>query len=235
MGPELTLEEQEIKLNFMRHLLPLIAQSTRNTWGMKGGSALRLFHGLPRFSEDMDFQGKESLLFSGELTSALIQGSRSFGLFDVHLDAKQITSTTNRYMLHFFCKEHPNLDCMKIECSFRVKNEWNENLVETYNNSAIMSLSFIAEGKAQAFMSRRKARDVFDMAFLLTEHKDIFQEKTLNDLHEYTEDVGMNPMLSNMRREILENNDWILRNVDCEEVIFKIFSALEESKPLLKM
>lgn len=50
--------EQQVHVYLMRHIAQEITRGTRSNFILKGGTALLLAYGLPRFSEDLDFDGR---------------------------------------------------------------------------------------------------------------------------------------------------------------------------------
>lgn len=221
MNVELNPQEQERKLALMKHLVCGISSFTKNTIAMKGGSSLRIFYGLPRFSEDIDLHGETPI----NLMNVITRQASSFGLKNIDIIQKKMTETVNRYMLHFDFKDDVS-DTLKIECSFRGK--WNQDDVKIIDDCAVMSLPFIAKGKMEAFLDRRKPRDVFDMCFLTKNHSDCFSRNDLKNIHEYMKQIGMNNMFSDMKHEIIDTNDWILKDVDCEETVLELFQTVDD-------
>lgn len=49
-------EYQQERINFIKELLPFFA----NKFVLKGGTALNLYYGLNRYSEDLDFDSKNN-------------------------------------------------------------------------------------------------------------------------------------------------------------------------------
>lgn len=221
MGPELNLFEQQEKTRLMVSILENISACTKNTYGIKGGSALNIFYGLPRFSENMDFQGKNPV----DIMGAILEGARKSNLGGFELIPKKMTQTVNRYMLHFNF-ENKVADTLKIECSFR--GEWNQKNIDVIDNCSVMCLPFIANGKKLAFLNREKPRDVYDICFLLKNYSDCFGKEDVAEIYNHINNLGMDRIFDNMESNIKFENDWIFKNIDCEETVLELFRIARE-------
>lgn len=220
MGRELDIEEQKTKLNLMKHILLGISGYTKYTYGMKGGSALRIFYGLNRFSEDIDLHGKVPI----DLIKIILKQSKEFGLSDSEVISKKMTDTVNRYMLHY--RKNDNEDTLKIECSFR--GEWNQDNVSIIDNCSVMNIQFLIKGKIDALIHREMPRDVYDINFLLNNYKSSFDKDDLINVYNHINNRGMNQILFQMQHTIKTNDDWILKNVDCEETVLNLYQTMND-------
>ena len=141
----------------------------------KGGTCLWFFHGLPRFSEDLDFTASGALPegFPGTV-------SRSLELFGLENSVK--TFSDNDSALSFRLSVKGPLNTAPIdECGVYVEISKRGQVEDKtlslglgfpeYNlpvkRLAGMSLKEIAAEKVRALVSREKARDLFDLFFLI--------------------------------------------------------------------
>jgi len=141
----------------------------------KGGTYLWFFHRLNRFSEDLDFTATEPL--SKELPKKV---SENLLLFGVENRTKIITD--NPTTLSFRLSARGPLNTGSIDlCHTYVEISRREKLIRrplslelsfsAYNLPikivSGMSLEEVASEKIRAIMTRDKARDVYDLAFLM--------------------------------------------------------------------
>jgi predicted nucleotidyltransferase component of viral defense system len=127
----------------------------------KGGTALKLFYGLPRYSEDMDYDS--------------LQGGSPQELMRVlkELFAKrrwEITDEAVKYFtvlleLRFVGPERRFR--VKIEISTREKEP--ETTIQSFRGVPILTLepSFLMTEKLLTFLDRQAGRDIFDAWFIL--------------------------------------------------------------------
>ncbi len=144
----------------------------------KGGTYLWFFHGLPRFSEDLDFTstGKISLKTIAEKVR------RGLGMFGMHSEISQSKTKEkkNSMILRIDAKgplyaNHLSKTFVYIEISRREKLLLKPiNLILRMDYYMIpqkavlgMNLSEVAAEKVRAILTRDKARDVYDLHFLV--------------------------------------------------------------------
>ncbi len=151
----------------------------------KGGTYLWFFHGLPRFSEDLDFTAKEAL---PKNLPAIV--SKSLELFGIENAVKTITN--NATTLSFRISAKGPLNTARIdECRVYVEISKREGIAKTplpvkldfpeyglpTKRAAGMSLEEIGAEKVRAIMTREKARDVYDLHYLIEKKKIPFNQE----------------------------------------------------------
>ncbi|MDO8537996.1 MAG: nucleotidyl transferase AbiEii/AbiGii toxin family protein [archaeon] len=154
----------------------------------KGGTYLWFFHGLPRFSEDLDFTAKEKLQ-----ENIFESVKRSLELFGVENSVKKISD--NETTLSFRISAKGPLNTASIdECRVYVEISKREKILKkplsikldfpAYNLPTKripgMDLEEVAAEKIRAIMTRDKARDIFDLQYLI-EKKSVAFNKELAD------------------------------------------------------
>ncbi|MFA4855671.1 MAG: nucleotidyl transferase AbiEii/AbiGii toxin family protein [archaeon] len=154
----------------------------------KGGTYLWFFHGLPRFSEDLDFTAKEKIQKNVPETV-----SKSLELFGIQNKSKTITD--NETTLSFRISAKGPLNTAPIdECRVYVEISKREEVSKkalpikldfpAYNlptkRISGMDLEEAAAEKIRAIMTRNKARDAFDLQHLI-EKKAVAFNKELAD------------------------------------------------------
>lgn len=153
----------------------------------KGGTYLWFFHGLPRFSEDLDFTAKETL---PENLPAIV--SRQLELFGVQNENKTIANNATTLSFRISAKgplNTANIDkcIVYVEISKREEIEQKPLPIRLdfpmYNlptkRIAGMDLEEVAAEKCRAIMTRERARDLFDLYYLVEKKKIAFNQKLI--------------------------------------------------------
>ncbi|MFH1750784.1 MAG: nucleotidyl transferase AbiEii/AbiGii toxin family protein [Candidatus Micrarchaeota archaeon] len=141
----------------------------------KGGTYLWFFHGLPRFSEDLDFTLRGRL--PEELGKATSEG---LSLMGIENDLKPISNNSDSYSFRIAAKGPLNTsasDVCYVYVEISLREEVHEKALPLQLNLDAyklpiklvsgMALEEVAAEKVRAIMTRSKARDVFDLWFLL--------------------------------------------------------------------
>jgi len=159
----------------------LYKQSGSEKLLFKGGTALRVILGSPRFSEDIDFTGITiSQKTVEDLFTDTLAAIENVG---VEVDVREGKSTTGGYLgiakYHVF-----NITTsVKIEVSFRRTARINGTralIVNDYIPSYTLvhlPLEKIIQGKLDALFGRAKPRDFYDYFFLLSGNYPLVKEK----------------------------------------------------------
>lgn len=210
--------EQERHVDLMRSVARAITTHTGENYVLKGGTALLLAYDLPRYSEDLDFDGKRSTV---DLTRSIAIGSLQQGLRVERLTTKKNTDTTKRHMLHYGAGSG---DLLKIEASFRQSEAINEDDVTSIDGIRVYKIEKLAPLKIEAFLNRLAARDIFDVAFLLKRYPDSVSDDYLRKIDELVTAIGLNELETTML------SDRILEPHDCEHVALSLDESLDDLK-----
>lgn len=159
----------------------------------KGGTYLWLFHGLPRFSEDLDFTEIEKLP-----TDLPERTEKRMDLAGFPTTIKKITDDTRTLTFRASVKgplyqSTPSLCHVYVEISRREKILEKPIPLELSTHAYLlpatiingMSLNEVVAEKVRATMTRNRARDLFDLYYLITEKKIAFNPKIINKKLEY--------------------------------------------------
>jgi predicted nucleotidyltransferase component of viral defense system len=157
---------------YLQHLFlrSFYSQKGSEDFAFKGGTALKIVFGSPRFSEDLDFSGiKNNWQYEKVLEETLIDLTRE-GVEVEIIDSK---ATTGGHLATLGV----NLFGQKIEImnqiSFREKDEVaKENVVIVSDfvppyNLFLFKREILVGEKIRALIERAKARDFFDLYFVL--------------------------------------------------------------------
>ena len=175
----------QVERDYLQHLFLLfLSKRTANELVFKGGTALQKTFGLNRFSIDMDFTLAEEL--SAELFSYLEKDFQDFG-FPAHSKREK---KKNLLKIEFivqgplYRESERTLTVLRIEASLREKillepetrevfplyPDLQPYLVKT------MNLNEMLAEKVRVILTRNKARDVFDLRFMLKKRVPLNEE-----------------------------------------------------------
>lgn len=141
----------------------------------KGGTYLWFFHGLHRFSEDLDFT------ISGELPESIWKKtSKALGLFGVENGVKLLIDD-NKTLSFRIMAEGPLYTNEKDRCVVYVEASKREGILSKtvslrfeypeyqlpIKHIVGMGLDEVGAEKARAILTRKKARDVYDLYYLI--------------------------------------------------------------------
>ncbi len=158
---------------FQEILLFILYRELGSELVFKGGTALTKCFGFNRFSEDLDFTASKQL----PLTQIISEGLKKFYI--------PFTIEQNEYehSIQIVCRlqgplyvNQPNSLCrIEIDCSYReeiLRDTVQKTIglhiseIPTFQVIVMSELEILAE-KVRAILTRNKARDVFDMYYLL--------------------------------------------------------------------
>jgi predicted nucleotidyltransferase component of viral defense system len=156
-----------------------------NCLGFKGGTALMLFHELPRFSVDLDFN-----LLILEKNDVIYQKIRKIALKYGKIHDEEQKFYGNITVLDYGIMERK----LKIEISTRQDDDEYEIRNMLGINMKVMTLTDMFSNKLCALLSRRTIinRDIFDCWFFMnrqtTVNQKIIEQKTEKSLPDYLQD-----------------------------------------------
>lgn len=140
----------------------------------KGGTALRLVFGSPRFSQDLDFTGvKNSKTYERVLEDTLISLSQE----GISVDIEESKETTGGQLASIRIKVFGERVKIGNQVSFRPKSKVvGESVVISSDLSPsysvfILKRELLIGEKLTAFLTRAKPRDFFDLYFILRNEK----------------------------------------------------------------
>ncbi len=146
----------------------------------KGGTALRLIYKSPRFSEDLDFDTNihEIQVWEQVLEQVLVELDRE----GVKVEIIDSTETSGGYLGKISVENLSRLVVIKFEISFRKNNTKGE--VFSIDNEFGITYSLVSlktgelvDGKISALLDRQKARDFYDLYFMLRKNMLTVQQK----------------------------------------------------------
>ncbi len=159
----------------------------------KGGTYLWFFHGIQRFSEDLDFtlNGKiptnihenisKGLNMLGITHTTKITQNNPIG-FSFRISAQGPLYQNENSLCHVYVEISKRENILNETKAYELTNP-NYFLPSTIIRG--MSLNEVAAEKVRAIMTRDKPRDVYDLAYLIQQKKIPFDEKFINHKMKY--------------------------------------------------
>ncbi|OGL88475.1 hypothetical protein A3I42_03305 [Candidatus Uhrbacteria bacterium RIFCSPLOWO2_02_FULL_49_11] len=138
----------------------------------KGGTALRIVYGSPRFSEDLDFTGVT--LNTQTIEHLLLEVYSRLQEWGMSVNITEAKETTGGYLAKIVCMVSGLSVNMKVEISGRQSGKKLAREITRITNDYIPPYDIIhppreeiIAGKLAALMRRSKPRDWYDLYFLL--------------------------------------------------------------------
>ena len=145
--------DRQLHANVIISFIHTLNSRTKN-YILKGGTSLMLCYGLDRFSEDIDldaFNTKEGIEpFVQEFCKSYKYTYR----------VAKNTETVKRYMIHYG-SDKP----LKVEISYR-RSKISQTEVTNINNILVYTIENLLTFKLNAYNSRDKIRDLYDVTFI---------------------------------------------------------------------
>ncbi len=174
---ELIMKNQTIEQNVLREYYQSIflshfyQQAVARSICFKGGTALRIIYGSPRFSEDLDFSAH--MVKIHDLENAIISTLDSIQKENISVTLQEAKTTSGGYLASILFESagfHKVI--IQLEISFRKKDLEGEittifsDFTPPYTINGLAQNSLIDE-KILALLSRKKPRDFYDLYFIL--------------------------------------------------------------------
>lgn len=235
-------EGSNAKLNLMREYLQFYILKIMHDEGVfrdtafLGGTALRILHGLPRYSEDLDFStaGKPGYTFAALMKKVKEELSLAGYRVETREDKEK---TVNSAFIKFEGLMHEaGVSPLKSQkLSIKIEIDTNPPKGENLQTSIInkyFPISFLSydlpslfAGKFHALLSRRytKGRDFFDLGWYLSKWKEITPNFVLleNALKQtgWENNFPAKDTWKVFLREVVEKTDWKIVRQDAERFL----------------
>ncbi|PKO22837.1 MAG: hypothetical protein CVU38_07245 [Chloroflexi bacterium HGW-Chloroflexi-1] len=137
----------------------------------KGGTALKIAYGSPRFSEDLDFSGFGVTV--QQIENWILAASGELALSGVGADLQESKPTSGGYLASLDCRLHDYRIRIRVEISLRQPNDVQGQgtlITPDYLPAYVLTLlpeTRLVEEKITALLTRSRPRDFFDLYFLL--------------------------------------------------------------------
>jgi len=167
----------QIEKDYLQHLcLFFLSKYVSNELVFKGGTALQKCYGLNRFSEDLDFTMNKKV----DVEKLLDKVKENFKVFGFPTQLKPLKSKISKnYKFKIkgplYDGTEKTISSLRIEISLRndlILEPEVKEIIPTYEDIqpysiVVMNINEILAEKVRSIMQREKARDVYDLWFLL--------------------------------------------------------------------
>lgn len=194
-------EHEKIRIDVMSKILPQL----QDNLVLKGGTALLFGYGLPRFSEDIDLDvinPKKNV--KKEIASLKIPG------YNLQIEPKKDTSTTYRVLIDYGGKrsdlpEDRNVYKLKLEVSMR-RRLITPAEYTVIDGIKIYNIEQLIQQKIAAFGARNKARDIYDVGFLLENYSQSFSLDNYRLLSQFMETKDIDALSFELKHSNMEQS-----------------------------
>jgi predicted nucleotidyltransferase component of viral defense system len=177
---------------------------------LKGGTALMLAYGCPRFSDDLDFDAPRKI----NLESCIRHGVPA-GVTLLGFDTLKNTETVTRYRVRY-ASEHGSFS-LKLEISYRTPAS--ESEVTIINGMRVSTLPRIIDQKLNAAHDsetpRTKIRDLYDLAYISRHFPSAFTRELALRLNAFVADPDA---IVSRFRDAFEEDEFVRELIDLENL-----------------
>ena len=172
-------KEEMIRNRKVIHEFLVFMNKESKDYILKGGTSLMECYNMQRMSQDIDLDSINKNQISKIVSDFCKKNNYSFRI------AKD-TDTVKRFMINYGDNSHP----LKIEISYRRKNIDKEDY-QIINGINVYNIDVIATMKANAYSSRDKIRDLYDVVFICNNYWNSLNKYTQNNLRTSIEYKGI--------------------------------------------
>ena len=172
LAARLQTTELNVRREYCQHLFLscFYQQSLADQVYFKGGTALRMIYNSPRFSEDLNFSASSTDIHA--LEEAVVDALSEITRENVDVDIAEAKTTSGGYLAIITFQGADAPIAVQLEISLREGEKRGEavtivsDFLPAYTIMALATDQLIEE-KIRALLSRQKARDFYDLYFLL--------------------------------------------------------------------
>lgn len=219
------------RLDFMKEILGYVGDN----FILKGGTALRFYYGLDRYSEDLDF---DSISSNMDITKQL-KRHKDFNSWKIY--EKKVTQSSVRLTIDYGARTDLGIYPLKVDISGRDKIRLHNNLLKysKINDINVYDIETLVDLKSLAFCQRDKIRDFYDVGFLLEKYPQCFDDKTLANIAtkiEYSgaDELNAQLMIEAERHNLIERDDIEVVCNYAEKILQKI-DEIQKAKRDIKI
>ena len=206
-------------------IIKKVLQALNDNFVLKGGTALSLYYGLNRYSEDIDLDAKSNNM---DITK-LLKSNKNFR--DYNITIKKDTDTVFRTMLDYGGQSHLGNYPLKIEVSNRNKIFLQQGSL-TYTNIDgvnVYNISELIDMKIAAFNGRDKVRDLYDLNFLLNKYPEYFDHRQLWQINERIAYCGTDELNILLADEVKKHKLISNENIDLNNFVQNFQARIENT------
>ena len=174
LAVKLQTTELNVRREYFQHLFlsSFYQQPPTAQIYFKGGTALRMLYNSPRFSEDLDFSSDVSDIHAIAIEDAVLETLTAISRQNINPDLAESKTTSGGYLaIVTFRTDHDQV-AIQVEISLRAGERSGEamtivsDLAPAYVVMA-MAREQLVDEKIHALLTRREARDFYDLYFIL--------------------------------------------------------------------
>lgn len=171
----------------------ILVSLAEKSFVFKGGTYLWFFHGLDRFSEDLDFTSQDKI--NKELATKVSEDLRFLGIentvkimsddertLSLRFSARGPLYTSEIDICHVYVEISKREQVVRRPMALELKSDAYGLPVKIISG---MDLNEVAAEKVRAVITRDRARDVYDLAYLITKKNVEFDEELVNEKLKY--------------------------------------------------
>ena len=215
---------QKDRVKLIKEILPYLG----DTFVLKGGTALSLYYGLNRYSEDIDLDcTTNNMNFINKL-----KRHKDFSNWNINI--KKDTDTVFRAMIDYGATSHYGSYPLKIEVSSRNKDLLRSKTLnfENINGVNVYCVDELIKMKGVAFSGRDKIRDFYDLGYLLQTYPDKFSKENLFGIREkifYCGEDELNLLLKDesLQHKLISQDKIHITDTYTQDVLRRINTLLE--------
>mgnify|MGYP000899467515 CR=1 FL=1 len=201
-------EWQKDRIDKIKKILPKLGEN----YVLKGGTALLLYYGLDRFSEDVDLDS-----ISGNMN--ILNKLKTIGQNKWNMIIKKDTETVFRVMVDYGATNNYGDYPLKIEISSRNK-KFLQSKIYDYKNIAGVNVYSLEE------ILKMKIRDFYDLSYFLKKQPEKFTKDMLIDFKERMDYKNLDT-LSYLLKEEFEKNELKDISKNSEEIVLETYDKIE--------
>jgi len=183
---------------------------------LKGGTSLLLGYELNRLSTDLDFN--TNMKKNEDIKNNIFKILKENNIRYSAIHKKEIGS---RVIYDILFRNKKTNDKLKIDIDYSGKYLNDDKNVVFKNGIYLFSPDIICKMKYDALLSRKKARDIFDIEFLLQNYGSCFENEMLLNIKNRIEEIGQDKII------LLFKRDEVLNVVDTENIIKRMYENVK--------
>lgn len=218
---------QKERLELIKEILPYFGEN----FVLKGGTALSLYYGLNRYSEDIDL---DCMTNNMNFISKL-KRHKNFSKWNINI--KKDTDTLFRAMIDYGATSHYGSYPLKIEVSSRNKDLLRSNILKYENIKSVnvYCVDELIKMKGVAFSGRDKIRDFYDLGYLLGAYPGKFSKENLFSIREkifYCGEYELNLLLKDeiSKHKLISQGKIHITDTYTQDVLSRIEFILNSTK-----
>lgn len=201
----------QIEKDYLQHLtLSILYRTTADSFVFKGGTCLQKIYGLDRFSEDLDFTIYKPLDVE-KITEEITNGISNFGYqtknrflekgrsIKIRFEVQGPLYRESKMSVCYLTIEASKREQVILEPDFKMVYPFYEDL-PPYSTLSMKLEEMLAE-KIRALVMRRRARDLYDLYFLLKKKTAIKWNLVEKKMIYYDRAVSLDDIINSIREK----------------------------------